>query len=247
MSGRVRERFAGPGWRLGVRESLSLPGLMIAASYLGFGSLVSGTGLSLWLGLASTASGWALPGQIALVELYGTGASLAAITVAVWLTNARLLPMTITLMPVIDDRPQRGGPGWLPYLYAHLIAVTGWAVSMRRGPQLPPDQRLPFFLGLTLCLWLISLIATAAGWALAGRVPLSLTLALVLLNPLYFMLMLVEVRRRSWLIALIVGAALGPPLHELNPEWGLMLTGLIGGTAAWGLARHWPEWPRLPG
>src|SRR3546814_4248723 len=54
---------------------------------------------TLAMGLFSTTTGWALPGQVALVELYAVGASLTAIVIAVGLTNVRLLPMALSLMP----------------------------------------------------------------------------------------------------------------------------------------------------
>ena len=86
---------------LGLRESIGLPVAVLAASFLGFGSLVAKTDLPLWLGLASTLTGWALPGQVALVEMAAVGSSVLVIALAVGMVNARLLPMTITLMPLL--------------------------------------------------------------------------------------------------------------------------------------------------
>src|SRR3546814_1692438 len=54
----------------GLRESIGIPMLVLGASYVGFGSLVHGAGLDVWLGLFSTFTGWALPGQIVAIELY---------------------------------------------------------------------------------------------------------------------------------------------------------------------------------
>lgn len=82
---------AGPihssAWR-GTRDAFGTPGIVMGASFIGFGSLVRESGLALSYGLASTATGWALPGQLALVELTAAGGSLIAITLAVALTNA---------------------------------------------------------------------------------------------------------------------------------------------------------------
>ena len=80
-----------------VREALGLPGLVLFASYVGFGSLVRESGLGLPEGLVSTATGWALPGQVALVELYAVGASVVTIALAAALTNTRLMPMVVEL------------------------------------------------------------------------------------------------------------------------------------------------------
>jgi predicted branched-subunit amino acid permease len=232
-AGEARRRREGIG--LGVRDGLGVPGIVLGASFLGFGSLVRESGLSLPFGLISTATGWALPGQLALVELYGAGAGLLAVTLAVALTNARLLPMTISAMPLLRH-PDHPRP--LYWIAAHFIAVTGWAQLMRRVPELRPEHRLPYFLALTVTLWVISLLATAIGWELAGQVPQPVTLGLVFLNPLYFLLLfLAEVASRPRLLALLFGAGLGPLFHLLTPDWGLLLSGLIAGSLAFALDR----------
>jgi hypothetical protein len=52
------------------------------------------------------------------------------------------------------------------------------------------------------------------------------------------LLFLQDLRDRARLYALLLGGALGAPLHMLSPEWGLLLAGLAGGTIAAGLARR---------
>ena len=214
--------------RTAARRAFGVPSIVLGASFIGFGALVHQVGLTVWHALFSTASGWALPGQIALVELYAVGASLLVISVAVALTNARLLPMAVTLMPLIRAP---GVPRWQYYLVAHLIAVTGWVAAMRDCPTLPAAQRLPYFAGFAGTLWLITLVTTGLGFALAGAVPLYVTLGLVFINPIYFMLVLgADVRGRSRLLATLLGAIFGPALYVVTPDWSLLLAGLAGGT-----------------
>ena len=234
----------GRAWRLGVREGLGIPGLVLFGSFLGFGSLVHGSGVGLSAGLVSTLTTWALPGQIAMVELHGIGASLLVSGLAVWLTNTRLMPMVITLMPQLNHgRGAGGGFRASDYLLAHLIAITTWAVALRRCPELAPAARRPFFAGFAVTLWVISLIATAAGFALAGSLPRPVTLGLVFVNPCYFLLLFVaDWRPRQRLLALIIGGTLGPLLHLVDPDWGLLITGLVGGTGAFVADRGWRRW-----
>jgi predicted branched-subunit amino acid permease len=214
----------------GMRASLGMPAVILGASYLGFGSLCREAGFSLWLGFASTATGWALPGQIALVELYAVGASLLAIGFAVALTNARLLPMTVALMPLLRHP---GTPRWRYYFFAHFIAITGWTIAMQRCPDLPTDQRLPYFAGFAMTLWSVTLTATGFGFVLASLVPDYITLGLVFLNPIYFMLVFAaDFRHRIRALALGLGAVTGPFLHLVDPDWGLLATGLLAGSAA---------------
>src|SRR5262249_31905973 len=161
-------------------------------------ALIRQSGFSLPQGLASTATGWALPGQIALVEIYATGGTLLAAGLAVALSNSRLLPLGLPLMPLLRAREPGGPLKRGAFSAAHFIAITGWAITMQRGPKMPPDQRLPFFAGFTATLWISTLFCTTFGYFLVGILPGYVTLGLVFINPLYFMLVFVaDFRRRD--------------------------------------------------
>jgi len=217
-------------FRGGMRESAAMPALVLGASFLGFGSLCHEAGWSLILGLASTTMTWALPGQIVLIELYAVGASSAAILFAVWLTGMRLLPMTMTLMPFLRHP---GTPRLRYFLAAHFIAITSWAIGMQRCPTLPSDQRLPYFFGFSITLWSFASVATILGFHLIALLPPAFGLALLFINPLYFMLVFInDLGRRDRAIALGLGALAGPLFHLVAPDWGLLYTGLVAGTAA---------------
>lgn len=220
---------------VGARRALGTPSVVLGASFIGFGALVQQVGLDLWHALFSTATGWALPGQVALVELYALGTPLLAIALAVGLTNARLLPMAITLLPIVR------APGIhrvFYYLAAHLIAVTGWIAAMRDCPRLPVAQRLPYFVGFAGALWCVTLVTTALGFALAGAVPREVTLGLVFINPIYFMLLLfADLRGRSRILAAVLGAILGPLSYLIVPDWSLLLTGVAAGSLAFTVGR----------
>jgi len=214
----------------GIRRAAGVPAIVLAASFLGFGVLCRESGLALEHSLFSTMTGWALPGQIALVELYGVGASWIAITIAVALSNARLLPMTVTLLPFLRHP---GTPRWQYYLAAHFIAVTGWANAMQVCPTLTTRARLPFFMGFVTLLWSSTIVTTAIGYYLPGVLPTGVTLGLVFLNPIYFMLIFAaDARARARALALGIGAVAGPVFHLISPDWGLLATGLVAGTLA---------------
>lgn len=232
-------QFTSPraAWRGGARAALGVPSIALGASYLGFGALVRESGLALWHGLLSTASGWALPGQIALVELYALGATLAVIALAVGLSSARLLPMTMTLLPLLRAP---GVPRWRYYVAAHYIAITGWAVALRVAPRLPQEQRLPFFFGFTMTLWVTTLTCTAIGYLLPGALPERLSLALLFLNPVYFLcIFLTDLRQRTRVLSLALGLVLGPLFFLLTPDWSLLLAGVVGGSLAFWLGKGW--------
>ncbi len=229
----------------GSRDSFGVPMLVLGSSYVGFGSLVHGAGLDVWLGLFSTFTGWALPGQIVVVELYSLGAAVLVVAAAVAMTNARLLPMTVALMPYLRAP---GTPRWRYYLVSHFIAVTAWAAAMRVCPNLPAEQRLPYFAGFGATLWSMCLVTTAIGFYLAGELPGIVTLGLVFLNPIYFMLVFVaDARHRGRILALAVGALLGPPLHLVSADWGLLITGVLAGSLAFAADLVLPARPKGSG
>ena len=121
------------------------------------------------------------------------------------------------------------------------MAVTGWVATMRRAPSLPPDQRLAYLLGFSGTLWVTTMACTLAGFLLADSVPPYVTLGLVFLNPIYFMLVLsADLKNRRRMLALVFGAAGGPPFHLLTPEWGLLITGVVAGTLAFVAGRERP-------
>lgn len=226
-----REAFWG-----GVIEAARVPMLIMGASFVGFGSMIKTMDWSLADALYSTFSTWALPGQIAMAEMAASGAPLTAVVLAVLFINARLLPMVASLLPQVR---RAGVATWKYYLGAMLIAATSWVGTMRRLPDLLPDQRFSYMVGYGLLLYSGSPLFTALGYVLAGRVPEPVALALVYLNPLYFMvLFLVDLRSKPKILALALGTILGPTTYLIAPDWSLVATGLVGGTAAWFYGRN---------
>ena len=231
--------FASPraAWKAGAAEAMGVPAAVLGAGYIGFGALAFDADFSLALTLFSTVTIWALPGQVALIELRELGTAAPALVLAVMLTSARFLPMAVTLLPLLRHPAYRP---WHYYLAGHFVAMTGWAVAIRRCPMLPLEQRLPYFLGFTSTLWLACLLGTAAGYYASGSLSELATLGLVCLNPLYFILLLGgEVRQRQAVLALLCGAAAGPLMQLVTPQWGLLVAGVLGGTIAFGIDRLW--------
>src|SRR3546814_15294012 len=66
---------------------------------------------------------------------------------------------------------------------------------------------------------------------------LPIALALLFLPPLYILLMVMEARRRTALLAVAAGVLAVPPLELVLPDWGVVIGGLVGGTFAFLLSR----------
>lgn len=221
-------------FRQGVRAALGAPAAVLFAGMMGFGALSQSVGMSLLGSIAASAFIYALPGQIVMAEMMAVGATGLLVSLAAALTAARFLPMTLTVMPQIPSHHRSG----VTFFMAHLLAMTSWAIAVREFPRLAPDDRRPYFLGFGLVCWGVCVPGTALGYLLAGHVPGPLTLALVFLNPLFFLLNFTEVRPLSFRLAILFGAVLGPLTYLLTPGYSLLLSGLLGGSLAYGLHRY---------
>lgn len=234
-------RAISPGFLRGIREALGVPAAVLGAGYLGFGALAKASGFSIWFTTISTVVIWALPGQLVLLDMSMLGAPFLAIVAAVLFANARFLPMAVTLLPVVrDDRSHRA---WHYYFAAHVVAMMSWAICMRRCPDLPPKQRLGFFLGLSWTCLTVCVGTGAIGYLIAGSIPHLVQIGLVFMTPIYlFVLLIGEARGGLAMMALACGALAGPLIHIVSPQWSVLLGGLVGGTAAYllrkALVRH---------
>ena len=212
-----------------------MPVYVVAASMLGFGSLARDSGLSFGVSVVSTATVWGLPGQVAFAELFAVGAPVLAIVLASSMANLRFLPMSLSLMPLF--RADRRGWRWR-YLLVAMMSVNTWALTLRRGPNLNENQRVPYFTGLSVTCMTAGVLATALGYHLAGTLPFYVTVSLIFLNPMYFIFLFSSIRQRSCILAMMIGAVLGPLFHMISPDWGLPFVGVIAGSAAFLLDRR---------
>jgi len=81
-------------------------------------------------------------------------------------------------------------------------------------------------------------VATTAGFEMTGVMSAPLAATLVFFTPAFFLLALVGgARGRMDWLAIVFGAALGPLVHMIWPDLDLLAAGLVGGTAAFLLAR----------
>jgi predicted branched-subunit amino acid permease len=227
--------------RQGAREALGVPAAVLGAGFLGYGSMAADAGYPLVLTLVATFAIWALPGQLVLMEMQAAGAALAATVLAVSLSAARFLPMTLTLMPLMRRGNRRRL--WPFLLVAQLVSMTTWAVAVRRfddSDLADAEARWQYFLGFSAVCIGSAAVCAAIGQLLIGALPPLARFGLALLTPLYFFVTLVgEARTRSSAMALACGAVVALALHEVAPGWSLPGAGLIGGSAAfWMQRRH---------
>ncbi len=215
----------------GTTGVFSLAGLVMCASFLGFGALVRGMGFEVWPAVVTTAVIWALPGQVVLLTLVTEGAGLLATALAVSFTAVRLLPM-VTLVLAKSALP---GTGRTPlYFLAHFIAVTLWVLTEQKVVQMERARRLPWLTGLGCCLMLVMLGMNVAGYYLTGVLPLVVAAALAFMSPCFFFISLfMNARARADYFAIAAGTALIPLCMRLVPDYDLAVAGFVGGTVAY--------------
>ncbi|MGE3712234.1 MAG: AzlC family ABC transporter permease [Hyphomicrobiaceae bacterium] len=221
-------------WR-GLASFLSTPGYVLMGSALGFGALVRDMGLSIDFAIATSFIFYALPAQVVLADQVGRGASLISAAVAVSLTGVRMLPMTITLAPMLRD-PK--GRRWLEVFAVHFIAVTAWLEGHRRLHRLPAEIRLPHMLGFGLAFMLCTVSGACVGYILAASVPVGISAALMSFTPCYFLMaMLASSRLAAEYLAIVLGVVIGPFVYLVSPDLDLVVAGLAGGTIAYVVSR----------
>ncbi|MEO1794042.1 MAG: AzlC family ABC transporter permease [Pseudomonadota bacterium] len=215
---------------------MSAPGWVLFATSLGFGALARDSGLSIEMSLLLTAALYALPAQVVFVDQLARDAGLFAAAIAVMLTAIRLLPMTVSMVPFFRGDP---GPGLLKIVAVHFVAITSWLEGQRRLPLLPPRLRLAHFIGIGSGMIAVTLLGTTLGFYAAASVPVSVSAALLLATPIYFLLSLVGVAREVGdSLAIALGLLAGPALFVVVPGLDLLATGVICGTIAFLIERR---------
>ncbi|MCI4677912.1 AzlC family ABC transporter permease [Rhodoblastus acidophilus] len=216
----------------GVRLALSGPAFYVALSLMGVGSLARAAGFPVGAAALSTILLWAGPAQLLFFGAAAAKTAPPAIALAVSLSSVRLLPMCLSVLPMLREKKTR-----LPTMFAaaHFVAVTVWAESLRRLPDMERPARKPFFFGLALTCMGLTAFSTALGFWLMGSLPKPLGAGLMMLSPIYFLATTARAARSGadWL-AILFGALLAPlTMAYVGGGFDLLVLALVGGGAAW--------------
>jgi predicted branched-subunit amino acid permease len=205
----------------GLRASfLSVFTLVLVGTYIGIGALAHDYGFTLPWMMASTVLLWAGPAQVILISALGTGATLFETAVAVGLSGVRFLPMVVTLLPLLRSAQTRTRDLLIP---THFTAASMWVECFRLLPAIPRERRVAYCNGLGIGFMISGHVGTVIGFYLTASLPPLLTAGLLFLTPMSF---LVSTTRNATTLADGLALALG-----------LVWTGIIGGTAAYGVQR----------
>ena len=206
------------------------PAVALGASFIAIGALLKNIGFTIQESVFSTFLTYALPGSLVMAESMVVGASLLNIFIAVWLVNARLYPMTVSLMPLLMHRTQ---PKWKYYLSCHFIAVSSWLIMKDNYEQINKKSRIDFWIGIGVATWSVAIISTVIGYFASDFLNRDILIGLAIINPIYFTCMMVGAMKTVKIsLSIILGAILGPAFYFISPEWCILFGGIFAGTIA---------------
>jgi len=204
---------------------------VLFGTYIGIGALAHDFGFSVWWALLSTILVWAGPAQVILISALGAGGSLIEVAIAVGLSSVRLLPMVVSMLPLLKAPGTRA---WHLLLPAHFTAVSMWVEALRLLPKQPRENRIAFCNGLGCGYGITASTATVTGFYLAAKLPPLMSAALLFLTPVAFLMS--TLRNSRMLVdrlSLAFGLVLGPAFAWWGVGLDLMWSGIVGGTAAY--------------
>lgn len=218
-------------FRAGLVEGMFGPGLGTFAAMAGFGSLAADAGTPQWAVIALTIGVWNMPGQVAFVQQYGSGASIVLFALIVAMASVRIFPVTIATIPLL-----RKGLGVSPwhFVLAQLNSVTSYVrlVDIARTEH-DLNCRVAFFTAFTLGSLVVGTAGTVLGFALAGLLPAAGVQALIFISPLYILLLTARSPVVQVQLSVLAGCLLVPALTAWMGNLGTLLAGLLAGSLAY--------------
>ena len=212
-------------------KNFDSPAIALGASFVAVGALLKDIGFNLEQSIFSTFLTYALPGSLVMAESFIVGASLINIFLAVWLVNARLYPMTVSLMPLLQHKSQ---PRWKYYLSCHFIAVSAWLIMKSNYKSIDKKYRIDFWMGIGTGTWLTAIASTIIGFLVSDHLDKNMMIGLAIVNPVYFSCMMLGAMKSLQInLSIILGSILGPAFFFISPEWSILYGGVLAGTVAY--------------
>ena len=209
-------------------KRLDSPAIALGASFIAIGALLKNVGFTIQESAFSTFLIYALPGSLVLAESMLISASLLNIFLAVWLVNARLYPLTVSLMTLLIAKKQ---PKWKYFISCFFVAVSPWLIMKKDYKKIHKEDRIDFWIGIGTANWLIGIFATIIGYFLSDYLNKDMMIGLAIVNPIYFMCVMIGVMKsRSISIAIFLGVILSPVFYLISPEWCILIGGTTAGT-----------------
>lgn len=222
-------------WRRALGDVASSPGISLAIVFLSFGAYLRSAGLDILQSIAMNVMIYAVPGQLVALNGIVSKLSITSIVLLVAIINIRLMPMSFSISHYLKSYKGKGG--FYPQLYyfsAYFVAVTGWTNFFSNYRHIPPEDTFDYFLLSSVFLWSMAMVGFLLGYYLVDFIPRELFIALLLVNPLYFLMVVAGHSRDNFYLAVSVisGCVLYLPFATISGNWALLLAGMTGGGLA---------------
>ena len=207
------------------------PALALGCCFIAIGALLKNLGFNIQESIFSTMLNLCFARFIGYGRVVISWSIIIKYFLAVWFVNARLYPMAVSLFPLMMHKSQ---PRWKYYFSCHFIAVSAWLIMKSNYKDIEKKYRIDFWIGIGCATWTTAVIGTFIGFYASDYLDKNMMMGLAILNPIYFLCMMVGAMKTIQITASVVlGLLLGPIFYFLSPEWSILLGGLVGGTIAY--------------
>ncbi len=218
-------------WQRSLKDTCGSPGMSLAIVFLAFGASLRSAGLDFFQSLAMNVLVYAVPGQLVALNGILTGLSIASTVLLVAIINIRLLPMSFSL----SHHLKHSNPSPpLYYFAAYFVAVTGWMNFFTNYRSIAPKDAFSYFMYTCFFLWCAAMAGFLLGYHLVDFIPNELFVGLLLVNPLYFLMVIASHGRddRYLAIAVVGGCIFFLPFVSVSGNLAILFAGLTGGGLA---------------
>jgi len=223
----------------GARDTLPIAiGIIPFGLVAGAAAVEAGYGLSGAVGFSVVV--FAGASQLAAIDLLSGGGAIVVAVLTAWLINLRMVMYSAALAPWLGHEPTRHRAG-----AAYVLTDQAFALSITHyGKGTPVEDRLRYYLGVAVPLWLNWQVMTVIGALVGTKIPDEIPLDFAI--PLCFLVLIVpSVTDRPTAVAAVVGGVgavvvAGTPLAD-----GAIVLGAVAGIAA-GAFADWRLSPEDP-
>ena len=214
-----------------MKDAANVPGLALFSTMLGFSALAKEAGFDIFMVTAITLGVWGMPGQVALVGLYSTGASLIIIFAAVALANMRMMLMVITGVKILRFDLHEVS-FWRKLLLIHLMAITSWAQIGYVQDRYSNNLLLFYYIGFSLTIYLFGFLGTVVGFFVNIYVSTTVLTVIMFMTPLYILLLVINSKDILNKVAVIMGVVFVPSIYPILGNWSILIGGISAGSLA---------------
>ena len=223
----------------GARDALPIAvGIVPFGLVAGAAAVEAGFGLDGAIGFSVIV--FAGASQLAAIDLLSGGSAVAIAVLTAWLINLRMVMYSAALAPWLGHEPTRHRLG-----AAYVLTDQAFALSITHYAKDPPvEDRLRYYLGVAVPLWLTWQVTTIIGALVGSKIPDEIPLDFAI--PLCFLVLLVPTMKdRPTVVAGIVGGVGAVLVAEAGLSDAAIVLGAVAGIAA-GTFADWRWSPEDP-